>query len=628
MLGSISKIRPCGHHHYYKYAHAVSGSGSKPHLHDMGHIERDFKFDTYDGDWVFSLENAESLTSLCFDGSPIVKFKSKTPKLTNVENIFSNTSNSPYTVHPIIEEIEMDFDNITNCHCLFSNTKIKKLPENFNSLKVTNFTEMFAITSGVSLTLGNNGVFPYFECIDKAVTTTNMFRNNGATDIVLDERYTFPNLAYPSAMFCWSRTSNLPENLDFKNVTTLNWTFAHSQNLTKFQTTSNMDELVDGTYAFLEAPLTEIYPNKESFSFPKLNTAIGMFQNSRLDKDSILKLCKAFPIHTDGKSRPTSIGCHINFKYDKEVNQALKNLDPSLIMPIESEGYDVLETPEIASGWTVEVRWNGTPSSSNPMFVIKHMEYDVIKLPYNYKRCEYLESNGSQWIDTEYIPSNETGQWICAKNTNLNGETSWPMGIDPNKNETGIGAPRVHVNAQSNIMYNKYIHQGNLNANVVSFYMGYVNFLNDKKGVASNGYTTLTTQLSESISFIPDISIYLFGINQKTRVRRAHYKIYRAKISEGDQIIRDFIPALDPDGKPCMYEMIEGKPYYNAATSGNDFLYKVYEDYVMPELPPYDIVEGSKYIPDASSWNEEVYTELTEKDIKIVRVVNGIAYDE
>ena len=77
-----------------------------------------------------------------------------------------------------------------------------------------------------------------------------------------------------------------------------------------------------------------------------------------------------------------------------------------------------------------------------------------------------------------------------------------------------------------------------------------------------------------------------------------------------------------------MYEMIEGKPYYNAATTGNDFLYKIYDDYVMPELPPYDIVEGSKYIPDASSWNSTAYAELTAEDKIIIRVVNGIAYDE
>ncbi len=49
---------------------------------------------------------------------------------------------------------------------------------------------------------------------------------------------------------------------------------------------------------------------------------------------------------------------------------------------------------------------------------------------------------------------------------------------------------------------------------------------------------------------------------------------------------------------------------------------------VPSEIVNYDVSEANGYIPDASKWNEEIYTKLTEKNIKIVRVINGIAYDE
>lgn len=39
---------------------------------------------------------------------------------------------------------------------------------------------------------------------------------------------------------------------------------------------------------------------------------------------------------------------------------------------------------------------------------------------------------------------------------------------------------------------------------------------------------------------------------------------------------------------------------------------------------PADIIEGSAYIPDASKWNEEVYTP---NNLTIVSVVDGVAYD-
>ena len=50
MLGSISKIRPCAHSHYYKYAHAVDTNSLK-------HINPRYSDDHYDGTWEFSINN-------------------------------------------------------------------------------------------------------------------------------------------------------------------------------------------------------------------------------------------------------------------------------------------------------------------------------------------------------------------------------------------------------------------------------------------------------------------------------------------------------------------------------------------------------------------------------------------
>lgn len=89
------------------------------------------------------------------------------------------------------------------------------------------------------------------------------------------------------------------------------------------------------------------------------------------------------------------------------------------------------------------------------------------------------------------------------------------------------------------------------------------------------------TSYSKSLtSDLPSIShkIYLFGRNYNGTLEKPwNGLIYRAKISEGTEIIRDFIPCLDPDGKPCMYELLEGKTYYNQGT-GADFTYKLLEN--------------------------------------------------
>lgn len=48
--------------------------------------------------------------------------------------------------------------------------------------------------------------------------------------------------------------------------------------------------------------------------------------------------------------------------------------------------------------------------------------------------------------------------------------------------------------------------------------------------------------------------------------------IYWAKFSTGDEIVRDYIPALDPTGKPCMFDKISGSPFYKLEKFTVDFI--------------------------------------------------------
>jgi hypothetical protein len=87
-----------------------------------------------------------------------------------------------------------------------------------------------------------------------------------------------------------------------------------------------------------------------------------MFTASRLDKDSALRILNSIPPYTSGK-HPLLIGIHIDHKYDPEVNLALKKADinytPTVELPEEvTEG----------KGWTVDVQWNGKPTSTASTF--------------------------------------------------------------------------------------------------------------------------------------------------------------------------------------------------------------------------------------------------------------------
>ena len=48
--------------------------------------------------------------------------------------------------------------------------------------------------------------------------------------------------------------------------------------------------------------------------------------------------------------------------------------------------------------------------------------------------------------------------------------------------------------------------------------------------------------------------------------------IWYFKIYEGDTLVRDYIPVIDSSGRPCLYDKVEDKFYYNEGTG--EFLYE------------------------------------------------------
>jgi hypothetical protein len=366
MIGSISKIRPCGHHHYYKYAHATAGrhpnnyDGKK---YDMYQVSREYWNDVdEDNCWNFSLENAKSLTYCCFELGRFIKFKSKTPKLTNALYMFT-TDNG--LTSPPITELEMDFDNLTNVDALFYGMQLKNIPKGFNP-KTRSFFLLFSSGTASSISK-NNTIFPFNEVINEVENGTYLFIRNSFT---ISDDYTFENVKNASCMFSgngyYDTVKNIPKKLSFKNVENFYNAFAKCENLTYFQTVDEMSKMTSATYTFTGCKkLSALYPDYESFSWPKLSSATYMFNGCILDKPSILKLSNALPNWgNDTAAHNITIGCHIDHKYDPEVNVALKKLQSSYTTPIEELGGSLSETVTTDKGWTITVQWNGTATAN------------------------------------------------------------------------------------------------------------------------------------------------------------------------------------------------------------------------------------------------------------------------
>ena len=199
-------------------------------------------------------------------------------------------------------------------------------------------------------------------------------------------------------------------------------------------------------------------------------------------------------------------------------------------------------------------------------------------LPAGYKLVEYLEGDGNQVIKTGLVPDERTGFsasiqmpaipalqgefyfagtqlragyegfWVLCRNAELviqRGLFADPAGI------FSIAKP-----TSTNI----------LSRNDIAF-----NFKNNQL-VEINGGEGITIT---NVSMQPQLySFAIFCATYGSDNRydySAHFRIYNWQHSQGENIVRSYIPCLDETGAPCMYDRIEQKPYYNAGTG--DFLY-------------------------------------------------------
>lgn len=61
-------------------------------------------------------------------------------------------------------------------------------------------------------------------------------------------------------------------------------------------------------------------------------------------------------------------------------------------------------------------------------------------------------------------------------------------------------------------------------------------------------------------------NMFLFSCPNSSESENVKGKIYSCKVYDGDTLIRDFVPRIDSNGVPCFYDRVGQKYYYNAGT--------------------------------------------------------------
>lgn len=211
-------------------------------------------------------------------------------------------------------------------------------------------------------------------------------------------------------------------------------------------------------------------------------------------------------------------------------------------------------------GWTITVRYRESELTT------KNIDAD------------FLESAGGSFIDTEIVPTNETGLSLTA--LPMSDLDTIPFG-SRNSNSTAscfyAVRPRRLLANSSLVIANGYgwgtwslIGPTNIpdGAALIKKEETYLNWFNNRAASSEFGRNWLM-----SLSFNPEFSMYLFAANISNSAQLYYIgRIWNAAVSVGTQLKANFIPALDSAGAPCMYDTVSGQNFYNANTTGSDFI--------------------------------------------------------
>ena len=229
------------------------------------------------------------------------------------------------------------------------------------------------------------------------------------------------------------------------------------------------------------------------------------------------------------------------------------------------------------------------------------------------RRVSYLESSGTQYIDTGFVPNQNTrimlefqylstsqiGRLFGTRNT----------GSDSNTQCFAFGTWGTE-----NIAYYSAYGSEELGYDLIDLNRHTVDF--NKNNVYIDD--VLKHTFGEA-TFDGYGSIYLFTYNTQSISANAMAKIFSCKIYDGDILVRDFVPYLDEFGEACLKDLVSNAYYYNKGTG-------IFKSGGFGEARQIAYIEtnGNQYIDTGfNSGGKETLDNNFELDVKILKKDSG-----
>lgn len=192
---------------------------------------------------------------------------------------------------------------------------------------------------------------------------------------------------------------------------------------------------------------------------------------------------------------------------------------------------------------------------------------------------EYIESSGTQYIKTGYLPNQDTGlRSVHQQVTISNGRVAYTSDTSANSS-IALGAfCRVATSGSvsspaggSRIAYGKRYDLNNTTGGWDSKQTSTVNYLGKRRAGSILTWPGNSEYAPESMSwssqFFCSYELFLFGANIGGTLDWAYKgKIFELQISQGENVVRDYKPYVSKDGEPFMWDAVTGQVLKNAGS--------------------------------------------------------------
>lgn len=178
-----------------------------------------------------------------------------------------------------------------------------------------------------------------------------------------------------------------------------------------------------------------------------------------------------------------------------------------------------------------------------------------------YTPLDYIESTGTQYIDTGIVPKSITRMVLEKQITDLtiNNRDGWGSTSRAEAFFCGMvtGINYFYASVSANWTATSTTIPKDTAKHTWDISNSAIKFDDISYGTGNIGNTATTSQTLYIFAFHTEYNPYIYYCKEK---------IYSCKIYDGDTLVKDYIPVLDKNNVACLYEKVSGKFVYNQGT--------------------------------------------------------------